>query len=119
MQKTPANDQLRLQHMYDEARVARKFAKGKSRHDLDTDEQFQYALTRAVEIVCEAACNITDEFQAAHAQIEWKKIMGMRQWLVHAYFKLDLEILWKTVEEDLPPLISQLEEILPAQDEMT
>ena len=45
--------------------------------------------------------------------------MGMRQWLVHAYFKLDLEILWKTVEEDLPPLISQLEEILPAQDAKT
>ncbi len=70
-------------------------------------------------MVCEAACNITVDFQAAHPHIEWKKIMGMRQWLVHAYFKLDLDILWKTVEEDLPPLISELEAVLPAQDATT
>ena len=42
--------------------------------------------------------------------------MGMRQWLAHAYFKIDLDILWETTIEDLPPLISQLDEILSSQD---
>ncbi len=116
MRKIRENDWLRLQHMYDEARVARKFVKGKSRRDLDTNEQFQYALARAVEIVCEAACNITDEFQAENDQIEWRQITGMRQWLAHAYFKIDLNILWKTVQQDLPPLIAQLEAIFSTED---
>ena len=116
MRKIRENDLLRLQHMYDEARKARRFVQGKTRRDLADDEQFQYALARAVEIVCEAACNITDEFQSENCQIEWHQIMGMRQWLVHAYFKIDLNILWKTVHEDLPSLICHLEAILSAED---
>ncbi len=116
MRKIRENDRLRLQHMYDEARVARRFVERKSRQDLDEDEQLRYALARAVEIVCEAACNITDEFQAKNHQIEWQQITGMRQWLAHAYFKIDLNILWKTVQDDLPPLICHLEAILSAED---
>ena len=116
MRKTRENDRLRLQHMSDAAKTARQFAEGQSRRALDEDLQLQFALARAVEIVCEAACNITYEFQAANPQIAWKRIMGMRQWLVHAYYKIDLDVLWKTTVADLPPLISQLEEILPPED---
>lgn len=112
MRKTKGNNQLRLQQMLDAANHARHFADGKNRSALDNDLQFQFALTRAVEIVCEAACNITAEYQAKNPEIEWKQIMGMRQWLAHAYFKLDLDELWKTIEEDLPPLRAQLEAIL-------
>lgn len=112
MQKTSENDVLRLQHMLDAAYKALQFAEGKSRSALDDDFLFQYALARAVEIVCEAACNITVECQTQSPQIDWKRIMGMRQWLAHAYFELDLDILWKTTEEDLPPLIAHLEAIL-------
>lgn len=102
--------------MRDAARQARLFTKDKSRKDLSEDLQLQFALARAVEIVCEAACNVTDDFQAATAQIAWKQIIGMRQWLVHAYFKIDLDVLWKTTTEDLPPLISHLDEILSSKD---
>ncbi len=116
MRKTSENDRLRLQHMLDAAQKAGLFTEGKSRHDLDKDLQLQFALTRAVEIVCEAACNVTDDFQAANPQIAWKQIMGMRQWLVHAYFKIDLDALWKTTTEDLQPLIAQLGAILPTEN---
>lgn len=116
MRKTSENDWLRLQHMLDAAKLAEQFADGKSRKSLDDDLKFQYALVRAVEIVCEAACNITEACQAQNPQVAWKKIMGMRQWLVHAYFKLDLDVLWKTTIEDLPPLIGQLEEILRTEN---
>ncbi len=112
MRKTRENDILRLQHMLDAAYKARQFADGKTRATLDEDHLFQFALVRAVEIVCEAACNITADYQAQNPQIDWKRIMGMRQWLVHAYFKLDLDQLWKTIEEDLAPLITQLNAIL-------
>ena len=116
MRKIRENDPLRLQHMYDEARKARRFVEGMTRREFDDDEQLQYALARAVEIVCEAACNITDEFQEDNNQIEWQQIIGMRQWLAHAYFKIDLNVLWKTVQEDIPPLIRHLESILSAGD---
>ena len=116
MRKTRVNDWLRLQHMSDAAKTARLFAEGKSRQAFDEDLQLQFAIARAVEIVCEAACHITDEFQAANPKVEWKKIIGMRQWLAHAYFRIDLNILWKTVQEDLPPLILRLEAILLADD---
>ena len=116
MRKIRKNDWLRLQHMSDAAKQARLFVDGSSRRVLDEDLQLQFALTRAIEIVCEAACNVTDESQSEYPQIAWQQIMGMRQWLVHAYIKIDLDILWKTTVEDLPPLISQLDEILSSQD---
>ena len=119
MHKTRENDWLRLQHMSDAAKYARLFAVGKSRCALGEDLQFQFALARAIEIVCEAACNITDEFQAANPQIAWKQIMGMRQWLAHAYFKIDLDVLWRTTVEDIPPLILQLNAILSTEDPST
>lgn len=117
MRTTSENDWLRLQHMLDAAEHALRFADGHSRRSLEEDFQFQFTLTRALEIVCEAACHITVEFQAANPQIEWQEITGMRQWLAHAYFKIDLDVLWKTTEEDLPPLIAQLEAILSGTPE--
>ena len=105
MRKTSENDKLRLQHMLVEAKIARQFVEGQTRQSLDDDLNSQYALARAVEVVCEAACNITAEFQSAHHKIDWKQIMGMRQWLVHAYFRVDMNVLWKTTQENLPPLI--------------
>lgn len=116
MRKTIENDRIRLQHMLDAARHALEFADGQSRDSLGEDLQFQFALARAVEIVCEAACNITLEFQTDTPRIEWQKIMGMRQWLAHAYFKIDLDVLWKTTIEDLPSLIEQLEAVLPNEN---
>ncbi len=116
MRKSRDNDWRRLQHMLDAAKRAQKFAEGKSRRAFEEDLQLQFALARAVEIVCEAACNITYEFQATNTQIAWKRIMGMRQWFVHANYKIDLNVLWETVLEDIPPLISKLEDILSSDD---
>lgn len=64
MQKSRDNDRDRLQHMLDHARLACQFAEGRTREDIDSDDQFRLALDRAVELVGEAACKITDELQA-------------------------------------------------------
>ncbi len=116
MRKRQENDLLRLLHMRDAAKYARQFVSNETRQTFDEDIQLQFALARAVQIVGEAACHVTAEFQAKHPQIAWKQIMGMRQFLVHAYFKTDLDVLWKTAVEDLPFLIAQLEAILPSED---
>ena len=71
MRKNRENDQIRLQHMLDNARLARQFAEGKTRDDLEVDERTRLALDRAVEIIGEAASHITDELQEETPEIPW------------------------------------------------
>ena len=75
-----------------------------------------FALVRAVEIVGEAASRITMETQAATPTIPWAAIIGMRNRLIHAYFDIDRDILWKTVTEEVPALITLLKELLPREE---
>ncbi len=116
MQKSSKNDRTRLLHMLDAAKLARQFLDGKTRQAYEKDLQLQFALAHAVQIVGEAACNVTTEFQAQYPELAWKNMMGMRQVLVHTYFDLDLDVVWRTVDVHLPPLIVQLEAILSSED---
>jgi uncharacterized protein with HEPN domain len=70
------------------------------------------SLVKCVEIIGEAAGRISDEVRAGHPQIPWRDIVGMRHHLIHAYYDVNLDIVWQTVTEDLPPLIPSLESIL-------
>jgi len=106
------DDLIRLQHMLDAAREAIEFARNSRRKDLDSDRKLTLALVKDVEIIGEAAYQIAEDTQRALPEIPWEDIIGMRHRLVHAYFDINLDILWKTVEEDLPPLVRILSEAL-------
>ena len=116
MKKTSANDLVRLQHMLDAAQKALEFAAGMNRSDLENDEVRQFALLRAVEVVGEAANQITKEFKAQHPDIAWAEIVGMRHRLVHAYFDIDLDLLWSVIRDDLPSLVAALRDILRSDE---
>ncbi len=107
------DDQIRLWHMLDAAREAISFAKGKKRGDLDDDRMLVLSLVKAIEIIGEAAYQITQTTQDDLPTIPWADIIGMRHRLVHAYFDINLDILWQTVQEDLPGLIAQIEQVIP------
>jgi len=109
-----ADDLIRLQHMRDAAHAALSFAEGRTRKDLDTNLQLVLALVKAVEIIGEAAARITDDGQQEHPEIPWAQIIGMRNILVHAYFDIDYDQLWETVQRDLMPLVEQLDRIVPS-----
>ena len=111
------DDAIRLRHMRDAAREAVAFAAGRSRGDLDTDRQLVLALVKDVEILGEAAAQITETTRAGTEQIPWGKIIAMRNRLVHAYFSINLDIVWQTVQADLPPLIRTIENILAPKSE--
>ena len=96
--------------MLEYARKAQRVAQGRSRADLDKDEILVLALTRALEIVGEAAGRVSPEGRSWCPGLAWPKITGMRNRLVHGYDEVDLEVLWQTLEQDLPPLIVELEE---------
>lgn len=110
----PHHDEtIRLRHMLDYAREAVKIASGKTVDDLAGSRVTQLALTRAVEIIGEAASRVSGEIRAKYPAIPWDEMIGMRNRLIHGYDSLDIDIISATVLEDLPMLISQLERMIP------
>jgi uncharacterized protein with HEPN domain len=107
------DDAVRLRHMLDAARKAVSLVAGKSRLEVGADELAQLALARLLEIVGEAAGKVSPDYQAAHSEVPWQSMGGLRNRLAHAYFDVDLDILLDIVAKDLPPLITQLEGLLP------
>ncbi len=108
----PATDEDRLGHMLEAARDATDFAVGRTRADLDHDRMLRRALVQCVQVIGEAASQLAPETRASYPEIPWREIRRMRNILVHAYFGINLDILWRTIEEDLPPLIAVLERAL-------
>ncbi len=106
------NDRVRLQHMLDAAREAIEFVQGKVRADLDNNRMLLLSLVKEIEIIGEAANQVSKAAREQLPGIPWADIVGMRNRLIHAYFDINLEILWRTVQHDLPPLIAVLERVL-------
>ena len=102
------DDVIRLRHMLDAAQEAVEFTQGKHRKDLDSDRKLVLAMVKAVEILGEAAYQTSEETRRRLPEIPWDDIIGMRHRLVHAYFSINLNILWRTIKDDLPPLIKTL-----------
>ncbi|MFA6243750.1 MAG: DUF86 domain-containing protein [Candidatus Hydrogenedentales bacterium] len=98
--------------MIEAAREAVSFVEGLDRTDLDSNRQLQLSLVRCVEIVGEAAARLSDDFRSKHPEIPWSDIIGMRNRLVHAYFDIDLNLVWQTVRVELPQLSDLLENLL-------
>lgn len=103
-----ADDTIRIRHMIDAAQAAIRFVDGRSRADLDQDEMLRFALVRAIEIIGEAASQISSSTRETMHQIPWSLIIGTRNRLVHAYFDVNLDILWATAVQALPDLVAQL-----------
>ena len=105
------DDSVRIRHILDAACEAVSFANGRSRADLDADRKLNLSLVRLLEIIGEAARGISTQFRQAHPDLPWQSMVGMRDRLIHGYFDINLDVVWETVTDDLPPLIAQLEKI--------
>ena len=99
--------------MLEHAREAVALVGGKDRSDLDISRMLSLALVRLIEIVGEAANRVAKTRQRQLSQVPWPQIIGMRNRLIHGYDVVDLDIVWQTVTEELPPLITILEKIVP------
>lgn len=106
------DDTTRLRHMLEAAQEANEFSQGKTRQDLDSDRILSLALVRLLEIIGEAASKVSQERQKQIPEIPWRKMIGMRNRIVHAYFEIDLDILWDTITYDLHELIPILKKYL-------
>jgi len=108
----PPTDAVRVRHILDAARQAVILVAGRSRPDLDADIMLNLSLVRLLEIIGEAARGVTETFRDANPDVAWHKMAGMRNRLVHAYFDVNLDMVWRTVTQDLPPLIEKLERVI-------
>lgn len=103
-----------LAQMRDHAREAMQLSRGRVRADLDSNRLLNLALVRLMEVVGEAATRLPDSFREAHPQVPWRQIVSLRTRLIHAYDRVDFDVLWQILREDLPPLVIQLDEIFAA-----
>ena len=112
---TRHDDKVRLQHMLENAREARVMIEGKERSDLRRERMMELALIRLIEVIGEAAARVSSEGQAKYSSIPWPQVVGMRNRLIHGYDRVDFDVLWDTIEDDLPPLIAEIEKILESE----
>ena len=99
------------------ARRAIEFLQGMTREAFEQSELHQNAVVRHLEIIGRAARGLSQETRDAHPDIPWDHLLGMRNRLVYAYFRVNVGAVWKTVQNDLPPLIAQIEPLVPPQHE--
>jgi uncharacterized protein with HEPN domain len=112
---TKLDDPTRLRHMMEYAQKLLEFSSGKTQSAIASDEILSLAIVRLAEIIGEAAANVSEEKQQQYPQIQWRKIIGMRNRIVHAYFDIDMEVVWQTITQDIPALVSQLDEVFKAE----
>ena len=94
------------------ARKAAAKASGVTYEAYEADENLRLALTHLVQVIGEAARQVSREFSREHTEIPWQDIVGMRHKVVHDYLGVDEDVVWRVVTEDLPPLIASLQKIL-------
>jgi uncharacterized protein with HEPN domain len=99
------------------AAKAQAFVAGMNYEAFASDEKTAFAVVRALEILGEAAKRIPQQVRDQYPGVPWRSMAGIRDKLIHDYTSVNLEIVWKTVVEDLPGLVPQIERILQTVSE--
>src|SRR5262249_52953332 len=106
------SDRIRIQHMLDAAAEAAAFIEGRSLEHLLRDRALLLALGKEIEIIGEAATQLSQELRQSCPEIPWNEIRGMRNRLIHAYSELNVRVVWTTITSDLPELVTKLKILL-------
>ena len=101
--------QLLLEDIVEAAGKIRRFTNGLTFDEFKADEKTIDAVVRNFEVIGEAANRLSDEFKAQHANIDWNRIRGFRNRIVHDYFGIDYEIVWSIVQNYIPSLIDDIQ----------
>ena len=106
-----------LQDILDSIVKVARFIEGMTLEQFTSDEKTSYAVVRALEIIGEATKRIPDSVREKYRQIPWREMAGIRDKLIHSYFGINLDVVWKTATEDLPALEPQIRTLLAESTE--
>lgn len=106
------SDKVRLQHIREAIRKIEDFTKSEDEISYAQNELVQSAVERQLEIIGEAANNLSNEFKSKHPEMEWNKLRGFRNIIVHEYFGVSTQIIWASVQQRLPQLKQIVNKIL-------
>lgn len=102
------SDRERLQHMLDAARDVSAFVSGRKREDLETDAMLRRALVNALQVIGEASARTSDAGRARVPSLPWGQIVATRNILVHVYWGVDHDQVWKMATIHVPMMITEL-----------
>jgi len=111
----PDRDKVYLWDMLKAAQGVASSLRGLNFAQYAADENLRLATERRVEIIGEAARRISPDLKGAHPEIPWRLIVDQRNVLIHAYDEIETERIWALVQQDIPRLVEQLEELLPPE----
>ncbi|MGI8824603.1 MAG: HepT-like ribonuclease domain-containing protein [Chloroflexota bacterium] len=112
---TQIDDPTRVRYMLDAARHVHELIEGRIRQDLDTDYVLGLALVRLLEILGEATRGVSPDLRARYPDVPWRQIFGLRNRVIHAYFNVDFDIVWRVGTKELEPLVARLESATRAE----
>ena len=110
--KSSLGDRVRLLHIQDAISEIVSYTNNISFNEFKSNSMTLFASVKQLEIIGEAANNITEHFQKLYNEIEWRTIIGLRNLLVHEYFGIDEEIVWGIIKNDIPKLQEDIKQIL-------
>ncbi len=108
-----SRDDATLLDLLDAARLVGSFIEGMDWESFRSDVKTQAAVEHGLMIIGEAAARLSDDFRERHDVVAWRKAIGMRNRLIHAYDAVSLEVVWQTAVGDIPELLSRVEKLLP------
>jgi uncharacterized protein with HEPN domain len=109
------SDASYLLDILEAANAALHFVAGKTQADFAADLQCRFAVVRAIEIIGEAARQVSQEAREKNPEIPWRDIIAMRNRVIHGYGEVDYAIVWDTVQNNLPELVAQLQPLVSSQ----
>jgi uncharacterized protein with HEPN domain len=110
------DSRLYLDDIFDAIEKIERYVEGLSFEEFSEDPKTVDAIVRNLEIIGEATKRIPEETKVKYSEIPWKLMAGTRDKLIHEYFGVNLQVLWKAVKEDLPPLKRSIKQLLQELD---
>lgn len=106
------DDKARLGHIFDAISAIEKYVAGVEKDDFLENNMMQDAVMRQIEIIGEAAGRISEGLQDDYPELPWMEMRAIRNKIVHDYLEINTDIIWDTVQNDLPALKDQIKSLL-------